>query len=92
MFDLVTDIATKPSVALRKHITKYKNMRKWMVEFFRKFENGGITIARVNSILFTKSIILLLFTLILYLVGDRCDVDICKLTASAQSVNREVYA
>ena len=37
-----------------------------MIEFFRKFENRGIRIARVNSILNTKSIDLQLFTLILF--------------------------
>ena len=41
---------------LRKHATKYKNMRKWMVDFFRKVENRCIKIARVNSILITKFI------------------------------------
>ena len=39
-----------------------------MIEFLRKFENRGIKIARVNAILITKSINLLLCTLILY--GD----------------------
>ena len=73
------------TVTLRKHITKYKNIRKWIVEILRKFKNRGIKIARVNSILITKSINLQLFTLILYGVGVRCDVDIFKLTASAQS-------
>ena len=53
----------------QKHVTKYKNMRKWMVEFLRKFDNRGIKIARVNSILITKSINLESFTLILYGVG-----------------------
>ena len=42
-------------MTLRKHVTK------WMVEFLRKFENYGIKIARVNSILITKSINLLKF-------------------------------
>ena len=51
-----------------------------MVEFLRKFENRGIKIAQVNSILITKSVNLLLFTLILYGVGGRCDVDIFKLS------------
>ena len=41
-------------------------MRKWMVQFLRKFENRGTKIARVNSILITKSINLQLFSLILY--------------------------
>ena len=47
-------------------------MRKWMIEFLRKFENRGIKIARVSSILITKSINLQLFTLILYGVEARC--------------------
>ena len=37
-----------------------------MVEFSKKFENRDIKIARVNSILITKSINLQLITLILY--------------------------
>ena len=48
-------------------------MRKWMLEFLLKFENHGIKISRVNSILDTKSSNLHLFTLILYGVGVRCD-------------------
>ena len=82
------------TVTLRKHITKYafflpicvfifvkklnkyKSTRKWIIEFYRIFLNRGIKIARVNSILITNSINLVLFTL---------------LTASAQSINREVY-
>ena len=50
------------TVTIRKHVTKYKNMKKLMEEFFRKFKNRIIKIARVNSILITKSINLLLFT------------------------------
>ena len=34
-------------------------MQNWMVEFFLKFENRGIKIARVYSIRITKSINLL---------------------------------
>ena len=37
-----------------------------MVEFLRKFENHGIKIALVNTILIPKSIDSQLFTLILY--------------------------
>ena len=44
-----------------------------MVEFLKKNENRGIKIARVNSILVTKSFDLQLFTLILYGVGVNCD-------------------
>ena len=40
-----------------------------MVEFLVKFENHGIKIARLNSILITKFINLQLFTYILYGVG-----------------------
>ena len=47
------------TVTLRKHVTKYKHMRKWMVEFLRKIENRGIKIDRENSIIITKSINLL---------------------------------
>ena len=61
-----------------------------MVEFLKKFENCSIKIARVNSILMTKSINLLLFTLILDGFGWRCDVDIFKLTASFQSIDKSM--
>ena len=44
---------------LRKLVTKYKNMRKWKVEFFRNSEGRGDKIARANSIRITKSINLL---------------------------------
>ena len=44
-----------------------------MVEFLRKFEDRNIKIARVNSILITKSINVQLFTLLLCGVGVRCD-------------------
>ena len=66
LIQIVTGIATKPR--LRKHATKYKNMRKWMVKFLRQFENRGIKIARLHSILVTKSNNLQFFYLILYLI------------------------
>ena len=66
-------------------------MQKWIVKFLRKFENRGIKIARLNSILINKSINLQLFAFILYGVGVRCDVDIFKRTSSAQCINGEVY-
>ena len=59
------DRHSSETATLKKHVTKYKNMRKWMVEFIQKIGIGGIKIARVNSILITKSINLQLFTLIL---------------------------
>ena len=57
----------------RKHVSEYKNMRKGVIEFLKKIEKRGIKITRVNSIFIAKSINLLLFTLILYGVGVRCD-------------------
>ena len=47
------------TVTLTKHVTKYKYMRKWMVEFVSKSQSRVIKIARVNSIRMTKSINLL---------------------------------
>ena len=47
------------TVTLRKHITKYKNVRKWMDKFLWKCESHGIKTSRVNSLLITKSINLL---------------------------------
>ena len=47
------------TVALTKHVTKYKYMRKWMVEFLSKSQSRVIKIGRVNSIRMTKSIYLL---------------------------------
>ena len=71
------------TVTLRKHVTKYKNMRKWMVEYLKKFENRGIKIVRVYSILITKCINLQLFTLLFCTVsGVRSDVHIFKLSAT----------
>ena len=63
------DLHSIETVTLMKHVTKHKNMRKWMFEFLRKFENRGIKILLLNSILITKSINLQLFSLILYCVG-----------------------
>ena len=42
------------TVTLRKHYTKYKYIRKLMVEFLRKSQNCGIKFAAVNSIRKTK--------------------------------------
>ena len=85
------DWRTNETVTLRKHVFKYKNMRQWMVDFIPKFENRGIKIDRVNLILISKYFNLQLFIWIFYGVGVRCDVDIFKLTANAQSIYREVY-
>ena len=56
-----------------------------MVKFFEKFENRVIKIARVNSILISKSIHLLQFCTVMWV---RCDVDIFELTTRAQSINK----
>ena len=42
------------TVTLRKHVIRYKNMRKWMVEFLRKFENCAIKSGRDDLILIIK--------------------------------------
>ena len=63
------DRRSNETVTLRKHVTKFKNVRKWMVEFLRKFENRDIKIAQIDTILITKSITLHLFTLLLFGVG-----------------------
>ena len=81
------DRHSNETVTLSKHATKNKTMRKWMVEFLRKFENGGVKIARVNLILITKSMDFQLFTFILCGFGGG-DVDIFKPTARAQSIYR----
>ena len=44
-----------------------------MIEFHKKIENRSIKIARVNSIIITKSINFELGTLILHGFGVRCD-------------------
>ena len=44
------------SVALTKHVTKYKYIRKWMVEFLSKSQSHVVKIARVCSIRMTKYI------------------------------------
>ena len=43
-------------MALRKHVTKYKYMRKWIVKFLRKSDSRGKKIVRAASIRSTKSI------------------------------------
>ena len=52
MFERVTG----EPVTLKRHVPKYKNMRKWMDKFLRKSESLGDKVARVNSIRITKSI------------------------------------
>ena len=47
------------TVTLTKHVTKYKYVRKWMVEFLSKSQSLVIKFARVNLICMTKSINLL---------------------------------
>ena len=67
-------------------------MRKWMIEFFIKFKNRGIKIARASELAIYYKIYQ--FTVLYFnfvVLGVRCDVDILKLTASAQYINREVY-
>ena len=63
------DRHSNETVTRRKHVSKYKNMQKLIVEFRKKNENRGIKIARVNLILITQSINLKLYTFIYYGVG-----------------------
>ena len=69
-------------MTLKKQVTKYKIMRKWMVEVLRKSDSRGDKIDRVNSIRITKSINLLLFCTLLGSVvikGDfSCSVHLWK--------------
>ena len=44
------------TVTFTKHVTKYKYMRKWMVEFLSKSQSRVIKFARVNLIRMTKYI------------------------------------
>ena len=67
-------------------------MQKWMIEFSRKFKNRGIKIARASQLASYYKIYQ--FTVLYFcfvVLGVRCDVEILKLTASAQYINREVY-
>ena len=76
------------TATLGKYVYKHKNMRKkWMIEFLGKFENRSIKIARVNSIIITKSINLQLCTLILYGFGGP---SWSYAIFSVQSIYREV--
>ena len=53
-FGMLLKPASNEIAYLRKHVTKYKHMRKWMVEFLSKSKRRGIEIDRVNSIHITK--------------------------------------
>ena len=64
------DRHSNETVTVRKHVTKYTNMRKWIIKYLSKFENRGIKIARVNSIRIIKTINLKLVTFIFYGVGS----------------------
>ena len=56
LFERVTGNET---VTPRKHVTKYKYMRKWMVEFLSKSQSCGIKIANSHGQIYQ-------FTLIYY--------------------------
>ena len=51
------DQHSNETVTLRKHVTKYKHMQKWMVEFLCKSESRDI-IDLVNSICIKLSVYL----------------------------------
>ena len=48
------DRYSNETMTLEKNVTKYKHLRKWMVEVLSKSESRGIKIAQVNSIRITK--------------------------------------
>ena len=73
-----------------KHVTKYKNMRKLMVKFLRKFENRAIKIGRDTSIITQIYQFTVIYFNFVQCWRVRCDVDIVKLNASAQPIYREV--
>ena len=60
------DRHSNETATVRKHVTKYKHMRKWMLVFLWKFENRGIKIAPCLLNLLHQ---IYQFTLILYGVG-----------------------
>ena len=57
MIDTACDRHRNETVTLRKHVTKYKNMRKRL--FPRQSESRGDKIALFNSIRITESVNLL---------------------------------
>ena len=61
-----------------------------MVKFLKKFRNHGIKIVRVNSFLSPNLSIYSYLLEFCTVLGVHCEVDVFKLTASAQSINREV--
>ena len=65
MFDTACSCYSNETVTPRKHVTKYKNMRKWMVEFLRKFESNGIKIAELTRLTYQQ---IYQYTLILYII------------------------
>ena len=70
---MACNLQSNKTATLRKDVSKYKNMRKWIIEFLRKVENRSIKSARVSSIFVTKYVNLQVFTLIFYCLGARCD-------------------
>ena len=45
------DRHSNETVILEKHVTKNKNMRKWMAELLRKFENRSIKLLELTRFL-----------------------------------------
>ena len=78
------------TVALSQLVTKYKNMRNWMVQFLRKFKNVQLKLVEILDLI-TKIYQFSYSFSFCMVLGVRCDVDIFKLTASAQSIYREFY-
>ena len=84
--EIVIGTATKPSLSgiMLPNIKSGKN--QWSNFSKSKGRGDKICYSKLNS-----RYQIYQFTLILYGVAVRCDVDIFKLTASAQSIYREIY-
>ena len=73
-------------MTLSEHVSLFKNMLKWMIEFLRKFEKCDFKIARVNSIFITKCINLVIYLNFVRRWGSFRS----KAIFSAQSIYREI--
>ena len=61
------DRSSNETTKFMKHVSKYKNKRKWMVEFLRKSDSRRFKIDRVNLLRITKPINFLWFCAVLVL-------------------------
>ena len=88
--EIVTSTASKPWLS-GNMLLNIKTFKNGWSNFSENLRIVRLKVVEIKVFLSPKSRNLQLFTLILYGVGVRCDVDIFKLTASAQSIYRNVY-